>query len=684
MGARFDGLRVLWQIADPGSVRLTLEGAGIELVIPDVLALKGNVRLIDEQARKGFKGGVKLTLYSINLTVDAEVLVVKEGDITALYVYVSSDFPAGIPLASTGVALYGLAGLYGQNVAPDKTEQQHWYEDWYKREPSGVTSTEKWSVESDAMAFGAGVTVGTATDNGYAINGKLLLVILLPGPVILLEGRANLLTERSKLSDVTSEPTFEALAVLDGRGGQLLIDVAVQYKKDDEGRLLDIRAGAEAFFDFHRADAWHLYLGQEDPREKRIRAAVLSLLEAESYLMLSARDLRMGFWAGFDEDWKFGPLRVGLSAWIAAGIAVSWKPVQFHGELQLHGGVELTAFGFGVSIEVDAAIEADTATPYAVLAHLRVKLGLPWPLPDLKANLELEWTEPPEAPPAPLPLAAISCEHLKVSETWPLERFPLHDRDGDGFPDDDAPVAIEESEVLLRAPVVPPDVRPVISFAKPVFDNAGFGAAREGIQERVGETTFEYHLSEVRLERKRAEHDDWSTVAVRSADQHDEALRATWQMVNGGNDALPNCRLMLWSRSTYDWSREQTGPVYWNWLRGQLSDADCPTRSPRIHRCVDWRKVTTGTRYPGPFTRDGLEFARTYYQPAMSVSVPSAGCVRAGARHPAYSYQRPSASSANHLGISPRYRRGHATNRHAGKNNRESAFAELSGGARHH
>lgn len=658
LGATFDALRIEWPkegAVNVDTIRLSLKGIGVDLTIPDVLAFKGTVRFINDTAdpdparhQKGFKGGVKLTLYSINLVIDAEILAIKTGGFTSFYIYVNTDFPAGIPLASTGVALYGLAGLLGQNVAPNKTAEEAWYENWYKgqrlegpRQDPGAAAAVKWDPAAGSMAFGAGVTVGTVSDNGFAVNGKLLLVLILPGPIILLEGRANLLTERSKLG--AGEPTFEALAVLDGRAGQFLLNVAAQYKKDSEGRIIDIRAGAEAFFDYHRADAWHLYLGQDEPREKRIRAAVLSLFHADSYFMLTGRDLRLGFWVGFDERWRFGPLSVGLSAWISADAAVSWKPVHLHGQLQLHGGFELRAFGIGLSIDVDARIAADAPTPYHLLADLHVKLGLPWPLPDLEATVGLEWGEPHmPLPPVALPLGAASCEHLKVTEKWPLDPLPRWDDPagalGAGFWDGTDKTLSDDEEArrlntpydedgtdFVGIPEVPLDVRPVLSFAKPVFDDVGFGEMREGQVEQVGESAFEYHLVHLALETKpRLEPDAaWQTVAIRSSDRAIESnrhrLRGAWQVVASGADAAPNTKLMLWSRTSYDWTREQAGPMYGRWIRGNISDAFCPPASRRIKRCVGWNNIKAGTRYHGSFDAKPLRFIVS--QPKLRLDV---------------------------------------------------------------
>lgn len=667
LGAEFEHLRILWPKAiggvpvsslDVADVRITLDELAVDLTIPDVLSFTGHVSFFDDGAQRGFRGGISLTLYPAKLTVDAELLCARVDDgssppFNAFYVYVNANFPVGIPLAATGVALYGFAGLYGQNVVPDKLPQEQWYENWYKagtnrladtREPAalgatgddpGAVASTKWQPEKGAMAFGAGISFGTATDDGYAVNGKLLLLVIIPGPIIMLEGRANLLKDRAKLTP-ESEATFEALAILDGRAGQFLLNVSAQYVKpdtdaDDPGRIIDIRAGAEAFFDFHRADNWHLYIGQDDPTAKRIRAEVLRLFEANAYFMLTARSVRFGFWVGYDRSWTFGPAKVALSAWIAADAGLSWKPVQLFGQLQLHGGVEISAFGFELGITVDALLAGQTPAPFHVLAALTVTLELPWPLKDIEAKVRLEWGKEDKVPPAALPLAAFAIEHFKATETWRLERVPRYDTVANlpgmlpaGAAAPAYPPAAEAALIAsgydetgdpgaIGAPVVPLDAHPALTFARPVFDDIGFGGRRAGALERVGKTAFEHHLSEVRLAvgAQSGGAWTWTNLAVRSAlspgaNLNVDALRGTWQLVDGGGDALPNAKLLLGALSDSAWTREQAGPMCWTGLQDQLPELPCPPLVRPVERCLDWADDPVGTDYGEARLKDGV------------------------------------------------------------------------------
>lgn len=667
LGAEFEQLRILWPKAvggapvssfDLADVRVTLDELAVDLTIPDVLSFTGHVSFFDDGAQRGFRGGIGLTLYPAKLTVDAELLCARVDDgvnppFNAFYVYVNANFPVGIPLAATGVALYGFAGLYGQNVVPDKLPQEQWYENWYKaganrlagdRVPNGAGLTgtapgavnaTKWQPEHGSMAFGAGISFGTATDDGYAVNGKLLLLVIVPGPIILLEGRANLLKDRAKLTP-ESEATFEALAVLDGRAGQLLLNVSAQYVKpdtdsDDPGKIIDIRAGAEAFFDFHRADNWHLYIGQDDPTAKRIRAEVLRLFEANAYVMLTPRSLRFGFWVGYDRSWTFGPAKVALSAWIALDAGLSWKPVQLFGQLQLHGGVEISAFGFGLGITVDALMAGQTPAPFHVLAALTVSLNLPWPLKDIEAKVRLEWGKEDKVPPAALPLAAFAMEHFKATEAWRLDRVPRYDAVANlpgmlpaGAAAPAYPPAAEAALLsaaydeagdpgAIGAPVVPLDAHPALTFARPVYDDIGFGGRRAGALERVGRTAFEHHLAEVRLALGAASGGTWTwtNLAVRSAlspgsNVNVDALRGTWQLVDGGGDALPNAKLILGALSDSAWTREQAGPMCWTGLVDQLPELPCPPLVRPIERCLDWSDDPVGADYGVARLKDGV------------------------------------------------------------------------------
>jgi hypothetical protein len=567
MSGAVEGLRIYWK---DGEYRLTFSGASLAFEIPGSIAFSGRVALIDDGPKHGFKGSGKLKIIPTGLEVSADVVIGKNDAspaYTYFFIYLDTQLPAGIPLFSTGAAIYGLAGLFAYNMKPDKGTNVSWY-GWYKGESDtdvtnseskiGVTSSDKWIDHRGSFALGAGVTLGTLVDDGYSVNARTVLVIVLPGPIIMIEGTAAFLNDRTS----SDAGLFSALAVLDNRAGQFLLNMDATYDCPKSGdpnfKLVEAHAGAEAFFDFHNSNNWHLFVGQRDPREKRVRVKMLSLSESNFYLMLLPTQFEIGAWMGYDGKWRFGPLHLELQAWIEGYALVSWKPVQFKGGLTLLGRVGLKAFGAGLDISLGAHVEVEAPTPYRVFAELDVKMKLPWPLPAPKAHIELEWKKEGEPPP-PILLSTVGIEHLKASEKWLLDRFP-----GDG------------ADSLAQNPIVPLDAKPVLSFARPMVDAALIGLNPSGVvaPERVGDYEFQYRLVKVTLRRQpKTLSGGWSVVASRSVEDSDTDKNRFWGawLAESGNlpigdssELSPMTKLMLFARSPFELARETSEDTYYD------------------------------------------------------------------------------------------------------------------------
>ncbi len=602
MKGAVEGLRVCWKGSE---YWLEFKGAEVAFEIPDSIAFAGRVEFVDdpEGPTRGFKGGGKLKIIPTGLEIDAQVVIGKNEKnpaYTFFYFFIESQLPAGIPLFSTGVALYGLGGLVAYNMEPSKTPAQAWYADWYKQPTPGVSDSVKWTDERGAFALGASVTLGTASDDGYAVNARALFVLVVPGPILLIEGKGALLQKRSALS---GEPPFSALAVLDGRAGQFLLNLEAHYPSPPEGitaKLIRIDAGAEAFFDFHDWRRFHLFLGESDPRSKRIRAEILSLFEANAYLMLFSTRLEVGAWVGYDARWKLGPVRVVLAAWMDGNALVSWKPVQFKGDLSLFGEIAIKVFGVGLGISAGATVEVDVPTPYRVFAELFLKVNLPWPLPDLEPRVKLEWKED-VPPPTPIPLATVGVEHLKVSEKWELARCPRYDTAGDALWYEDATPTVEDASALEAAsPVVPLDSKIVLSFARNVEDAALVGLNPSGVvaPERVGNYEFRYRLVQVQLDR-RSEGDSsgaWQAVAVRAEgdpEKDKDRLWGSWLAVTGdapaagGSQVASMTKLLLYAKSPFEYARETIDDTYYDDFAVWEPDCGLTRVDPPRQVCVD-------------------------------------------------------------------------------------------------
>ena len=394
----------------------------------------------------------------------------------------------------------------------------------------------------------------------------------------------------------------------------------VHYKYEADGQLLDIRGGAEAFFDFHDGSIWHIYLGEREPRERRIRADIFNrLLQANAYFMIDAHHFAMGAWAGFDKSWTYGPLALTVQAWVELNAELSYKPTQFHGEFGLHGGIGLHVFGIGFDVALDARLGVDTPRPFHISGHLDVALNLPMPLPSFSASIPLEWGPVLERPPIPLPLKEISIEHFKSTISWPLSRqgaepllMPNYD-DGAGFLRQEAVRVYDERTAPPDyAPVVPLDCRPHLTFGRAVNDDAGIGVnahLAEPEWERIGDPASNqgpmrarYGLKQVALDRWDSQSRTWRTEAYRGVPPPSgaidaQALFGSWaplpQLPTGAGDDMGHTKLWLWSQNPFDYTR-RTGGAWEEWFTSRYPDYPClPALEDRVV-CVDFERFSLG------------------------------------------------------------------------------------------
>lgn len=495
MGASVEGLRIAWDRAG-GLPQVSLSGVGLELSVPGAFSFAGSVAFVSEPAGNSFRGHGVLGLPTLKMSVEANLVIGRSptGE-TFFFFHLAAELPVGIPLLQTGAAVYGFQGLVANNMAPDRRPDEPWYHGWYVREPKGATSGRKWEVRPRAFAIGLGTTIGTAPDDGFSFSTKALLVIVLPGPVLLLEGKGSFLSSRPSAGRPQQEGTFEALLSLDVPAKLFQANLAATYGVE---KLLTARGGAEVALSWvvpRPERMWHIYLGEDQPPERRWQASVLSILDAHAYLMIEAPSparppIRAGAWAGIDESWRFGPVAIALRASADVYGEVSIEPQQLSGEVHLRGQLEVTAFGARVMIRASADTEARGPTPWWVSLALEAAISIDLWLVEFEwsETIRLEWGDrdrPPPSPATPL-VARIALEHALSSESF------------------DAYVHERGQAPRTSAPVVPPDARPVVILHRPVRDLAQVGSPSspgKPAPDAVGPAAFSYRLGHVVLVR---------------------------------------------------------------------------------------------------------------------------------------------------------------------------------------
>ena len=167
-----------------------------------------------------------------------------------------------------------------------------------------------------------------------------------------------------------------------------------------------------------------IYLGLQEPRDKRIRAQLFNLFESNAYFMLDANSLRTGAWVGYDKKWRYGPVKITLEAWLETNVMVNRKPIHFHGDLWAHGKVGMKVFGFGFGLaRCQLGWGRLRSVPYP--RRTLGETGFALADSECQRRLSLEWGPVPTPPRIPMVLKEVAVEHLKVTTSWPLPREPL-------------------------------------------------------------------------------------------------------------------------------------------------------------------------------------------------------------------------------------------------------------------
>jgi hypothetical protein len=545
LGGSVRGLQINLSTGD-----VSLDGVSISFEIPDVLSIDGEIDHVHVDATSAAdftNAGLNGSLYSVlaphggSVTVDlfagqVSVVIEAAGDLEVDATFITGSFqghsvffldldvelPVGIPLF-LDVSLWGIQGLVATSLEPEPEPAQTWWQ-WYKYADATDTTTDysatdvnKWisAYQPGAFAIGGGVTIGTEFDDGFTVSAAIMLVVMMPGPVISLIGKANILSKR--IGGADEDANFEAMATYDGNSDTFDLVIQAQYSIPI---VLDIAATAELYVG---GGDWFFAMGKP-PREKRVSARIFDLFETDAYFIISNQGLVTGTWTGYQNSWSFGPLSASLDAYLATLAAIQWSPFQLGGGIELYGNVHLSAFGIGVGITADALLEGSAPNPFYIHGELSLELDLPWPLPNIGASISLSWGgDDGSVPPAPLALGhidAILIDHcdsnakpasdhytLLAHRNQPIQPdlvngIPLvYDVSGkpgilnlqgsslaawtvrESAPDTFAGFTPDNTSSVQMAPVVPQDAHLTLNFSHPTQDSTNFftGAIAYGV-----------------------------------------------------------------------------------------------------------------------------------------------------------------------------------------------------------
>jgi hypothetical protein len=554
----------------------------------------GDPQAIADAAGRIFRGDVTLAIPRMGAKLEGSVLFGTKDGTRFGYVALDAEFGSGIPIFSA-VSWFGAALLAGVNVMPDKAlagnqgDDFNWYQHWYAPSPGpySVLNARKWVPANDGWAAGAGVSIGSS--DGKAWNLRALLAVVAPGPVVMLEGRLRILKTREPHSGPPRSTTIRGLMVLDFDQGDFLLALEVDYKLPESGLLLDVHASGEVFYG-HRPGDWHLAIGWPEPISRRVRAKALKLLDWDAYLVISGTDLELadrtfpgtalavGYRTGIDKRGKWGPVRGVLAVWIAGDVAVSFSPFYLLAELSLHGEASVKVYGIGFELMLDAllALEAPVGDDEYFGGKVRIKLGLPWPLPDIKKDIPFEWGNASGMPPPITPLV----DGASLSPGYSIV--------GDRF--------YERETGTVTSVSMPLDGRVTVTFQRPMR-SSWLGAPTPvdlAHPDQVGEIYYRYTLEAVRVR---------VTPVAGSPHDASEDLFGQWTLGHGDANGPQAESLVLWGLTPFP----AAGNLAWPGRTERRSWADllfetytrwpCGTLPP-TERCVDFDLVPLGEKDP--------------------------------------------------------------------------------------
>lgn len=541
IGVDVEGFRILWpqnktiQEFTPNDIGIQFKGVQLSFGVPGAIQLDGLLRFIKDENVTAFAGDMVLVLPAVGITAEAGLLVGMNSEqpnpYPFFYVYFGLEAAAGIPLGQSGLALKGAMGLFGINVAPNRQEGQNWYYDWYKKAPApGAHQTTKWTNERDALAVGAGVTITTI--DGIVKGTKGIIVLALPGPILVINGKALILDGLNP--NPNAEPPFSATAIFDGKEKMVQFNIEAQAEIVED--IVEAYAAVEAFFDFKDITNWHVYLGQDEPKDRRIRANILNIIEADAFLMLDMLDAdspraRMGVEASIKPkidnicfDIPFAReqcIKFYAHVNIGGKGEVSIQPEQFSGSGFIDAGIGISALGIELEIGAEVDVSVEGPSPFSLQGNLKLYADLPNPLPDYEDTFHVELK---------IPKVDIEVNNPLVEVTY-FSRFTTQSKRSKIYSNriNYDILTGNDEEGNLIAPLVECDTNPILAFEHEMNQSIPFLMPPEGIKKyNVGALEISPKLTKVIIrEKEKKNNAAWKDI-YSSISSDNKPIIGTW------------------------------------------------------------------------------------------------------------------------------------------------------------
>lgn len=671
--ARGDGIKFYFTTDNnagagkPDHKFLRIEGFGVEIRIPgdaesdedvDVL-IKGYLSMKDAPAptasnpKEGdpsteYTGSISFSIKKVGISGSADMRM--NPDTPAFIIDAGLELASPIPLGATGLGIYGFRGLIGDHYHVSKTtsaltavgvkEESKWWE-YYKAKvaskPQEGINVYKFANEP-GFSIGAGISLATQADSGRSFSSKIFIMLGLPD-VFMLQGQAAILKERVKITD-ENDPPFSAFLVISSSSVEAGLGVNYQIPDSGgfKGGVLDLQAKVEMAFFFNNASGWYINFGKDSPESERVRARILSLFNGYAYLMLSAKGIKAGAGASWKFNRTYGPVGIGVGAYLNKGGYISFKPVQMGGFIDFGGYAFVKAFGFKFNLSVGAMLAVDAFAPFIINGMFKVSIGLPWPFDDIDIDVELVWIFNRDKDADPIKVMDITGT-ASPKGYRPAMAINMHSLENfDVFVHNGAPNTLVLNEAQWNNWIIPMDSFIDIDLAKSVrmaLNNnsnikiggnlypAKFAESVPPVRGQSMPTSHQFEINQINILALDTVTNTWKNYNIYEAipmladipdadlNRFKQLPNAYWQLTEPGK----NTKLRVMSQDILSWTKQASpGTVNLEYFGVKGSEIFC-TRSIKASICLNWEATTLLNKvYAANTTHEGDDMVRIRFR----------------------------------------------------------------------
>ena len=533
-------------------IRAELHGFDVSLAVPGVIEGSGAARFAADR----IDASLAARVVPLGVGGFATVSSKRSGALRMVFVELGLDLPGAIPLANSGLGIYGLSGSFGYNAGlPPHDPAKDPIDELIEWRPIGPRL-----VAEPGMLLGFGLVIGTVPDLGYAFSALGSLAVQTPRLDLRAGIQARFLNERPKFADIkapTGPPAgLDIVGLLEANPSELLIALRGTF---DIPHLLNVTVPVAARFPF-TDPAWWLHVGS-DGVDGRTPAPVsvtvlpdLLGLGGSGYVMVHGAGITniggtgtnlggfaIGFGLAFHAVLGAFPIVYGdISASVMVGLGSD--PLLMLGKAGVAGSLHLGPFSLGLSAELDVQVGPDVNGKTVRWLHVHVCGEIDLFFTSISGCVDIDVGDRDESVPPP--------------DDDPLAGIALTDGAG-------TQIAVA-SEGPGPLPEVWPDVMPVIQFSTGPATELVAGAFKEALVDRqmgaesagdgrYGSADLEYRFFLTGLELERIDEDG-------VAHPVSGPLAATWQLPRHGNPLasakLGGARdLALLTRERHSWMR---------------------------------------------------------------------------------------------------------------------------------